>query len=108
MILFGEGPLPFGLLGSQDTHFVRGDMGLHLFHFRLSASTRSLHAIAGSNKKRYKCACESYSKKATIGGKMNAAKTFAQAVVLLLAVLIAGVAWAQTSNGTLVGSVTDP
>jgi len=39
---------------------------------------------------------------------MNTAKSLAQAVVLLLAVLISGVAWGQTSNGTLVGSVTDP
>jgi hypothetical protein len=39
---------------------------------------------------------------------MNAAKSFAQAVVLLLAVLVSGVAWTQTSNGTLAGSVLDP
>lgn len=39
---------------------------------------------------------------------MNTAKTFAQAIVFLLAALASGVAWAQTSNGTLVGSVTDP
>src|SRR5690242_20729621 len=39
---------------------------------------------------------------------MNTAKSLAQAVVLLLAVLVSGVAWAQTSNGTLVGSVVDP
>jgi outer membrane receptor protein involved in Fe transport len=39
---------------------------------------------------------------------MNAAKSLVQAVVLLLAVLVSGIAWAQTSNGTLVGSVVDP
>jgi hypothetical protein len=39
---------------------------------------------------------------------MKTTKSFAQAVVLLLAVLVSGVAWAQTSQGTLVGSVTDP
>jgi hypothetical protein len=42
------------------------------------------------------------------GGKMNTIKSLAQAVVLVLAVFVSGVAWAQTSNGTLVGSVTDP
>src|SRR4029077_3934740 len=39
---------------------------------------------------------------------MNTAKGPAQAVVLLLVLLISGVAWAQTSNGTLAGSVVDP
>lgn len=39
---------------------------------------------------------------------MNTANRLARAVVLLLAVLVSGVAWAQTSNGTLVGSVVDP
>src|ERR1700692_4712517 len=39
---------------------------------------------------------------------MNTAKSLVQAVVLLLAVLVSGIAWAQTSNGTLVGSVVDP
>jgi hypothetical protein len=39
---------------------------------------------------------------------LNTAKKFSQAVVLLLVVLVSGIAWAQTSNGTLVGSVVDP
>lgn len=39
---------------------------------------------------------------------MNTAKNAARAVVLLLAIFGCGVAWAQTSNGTLVGSVVDP
>src|ERR1700686_1080467 len=39
---------------------------------------------------------------------MNTAKSLLQAVVLLLVVLVSGIAWAQTSNGTLVGSVVDP
>jgi hypothetical protein len=39
---------------------------------------------------------------------MNTAKSLLQAVVLLLVVLTSGIAWAQTSNGTLVGSVVDP
>ena len=39
---------------------------------------------------------------------MNTAKTFARAIVFLLAALASGGAWAQTSNGTLVGSVEDP
>jgi outer membrane receptor protein involved in Fe transport len=39
---------------------------------------------------------------------MKAVKSPVRAVVLLLAVFISGGAWAQTSNGTLVGSVVDP
>ncbi len=39
---------------------------------------------------------------------MKAAKGLMQAAVLFLTVLISGAAWAQTSNGTLVGSVVDP
>ncbi len=45
---------------------------------------------------------------------MNTArqKSVARSMVLFLAVLVialvSGTAWAQTSNGTLVGSVTDP
>jgi hypothetical protein len=39
---------------------------------------------------------------------MKAAESPVRAVVLLLAVFISGAAWAQTSNGTLVGSVVDP
>ncbi len=39
---------------------------------------------------------------------MSAAKNLLQAIVLLLALLTSGAAWAQTSNGILVGSVTDP
>ncbi len=39
---------------------------------------------------------------------MHRGKNFAQAVVLFLAVLASGIAHAQTSNGTLAGSVTDP
>src|SRR6202140_2711289 len=39
---------------------------------------------------------------------MNTAKSLLQAVVLLLVVLVSEIAWAQTSNGTLVGSVVDP
>ena len=39
---------------------------------------------------------------------MNTARRLAQAVVLLLTVFVPGIAWAQTSNGTLVGSVVDP
>jgi hypothetical protein len=39
---------------------------------------------------------------------MKAAKSPVQAVMLLLAAFISGAAWAQTSNGTLVGSVVDP
>jgi hypothetical protein len=39
---------------------------------------------------------------------MKAAKSLAQTAVLLLAALISGTAWAQTSNGTLAGSVVDP
>ena len=39
---------------------------------------------------------------------MKAAKSLVRAAVLLLALLISGAAWAQTSNGTLVGSVVDP
>jgi len=39
---------------------------------------------------------------------MKTPKSVARAVVLLLIVLSCGVAWAQTSNGTLVGSVVDP
>src|SRR6202162_1418464 len=42
------------------------------------------------------------------GGKMKAAKSLVRAAVLLLALFISGSAWAQTSNGTLVGSVVDP
>ncbi len=39
---------------------------------------------------------------------MKAVKSLAQATTLLLAMLVCGIAWAQTSNGTLVGSITDP
>ena len=39
---------------------------------------------------------------------MKTAKRLAGAAMLLLGVLASGVAWAQTSNGTLVGSVIDP
>jgi outer membrane receptor protein involved in Fe transport len=39
---------------------------------------------------------------------MNTAKSLVRAIVLLLAIFVSGVAWAQTSNGTLVGSVVDP
>ena len=39
---------------------------------------------------------------------MKTAKSLTQAVVLFLSVFVAGIAAAQTSNGTLVGSVTDP
>jgi len=39
---------------------------------------------------------------------MKTAMGLAQAVVLFLAVLVSGVAWAQTSNGTVAGSVVDP
>ena len=39
---------------------------------------------------------------------MKAAKSLVRAAVLLLALFISGSAWAQTSNGTLVGSVVDP
>ncbi len=39
---------------------------------------------------------------------MKPGKNRVRPAVLLLAVLISGVAWAQTSNGTLVGSVVDP
>ena len=39
---------------------------------------------------------------------MKAAKGLVWAAVLLLALLISGSAWAQTSNGTLGGSVVDP
>jgi carboxypeptidase family protein len=39
---------------------------------------------------------------------MNTAKRFPQIALLILAVFASGIAWAQTSNGTLVGSVTDP
>jgi hypothetical protein len=39
---------------------------------------------------------------------MKTAKNLARAAVLLLGVLVSGVAWGQTSNGTLVGSVVDP
>ena len=39
---------------------------------------------------------------------MNTAKIFVRAVVFLLPVFVSGTACAQTSNGTLVGSVVDP
>jgi carboxypeptidase family protein/TonB-dependent receptor-like protein len=39
---------------------------------------------------------------------LNTAKSFAQAVVLLLVGVVPVTLWAQTSNGTLVGSVVDP
>src|SRR5258708_33726247 len=39
---------------------------------------------------------------------MNPGKNIAQTTVLILLFLVCGNAWAQTSNGTLVGSVTDP
>ena len=39
---------------------------------------------------------------------MNTAKRFPRIALLILAVFASGIAWAQTSNGTLVGSVTDP
>ena len=39
---------------------------------------------------------------------MKTAKCFAWAVFLLLGVLVSRATWAQTSNGTLVGSVVDP
>ncbi len=39
---------------------------------------------------------------------MKPGKIRARPAVLLLAALISGVAWAQTSNGTLVGSIVDP
>jgi hypothetical protein len=39
---------------------------------------------------------------------MKAAKSLVRAAMLLLALFISGSAWAQTSNGTLVGSVVDP
>ncbi len=39
---------------------------------------------------------------------MKTAKNLARAAILLLCVLVSAVAWAQTSNGTLVGSVVDP
>src|SRR5258708_30824217 len=38
---------------------------------------------------------------------MNPAKSIAQTTVLILIFLVCGNAWAQTSDGTLVGSVTD-
>jgi outer membrane receptor protein involved in Fe transport len=39
---------------------------------------------------------------------MKTANSVMRATVFLLAVLVSGAAWAQTSNGTLVGSITDP
>ena len=39
---------------------------------------------------------------------MATAKNLAQGAVLFLAILVSGVAWAQTSEGALAGSVTDP
>jgi hypothetical protein len=39
---------------------------------------------------------------------MNSAKQIAQTTALILLLLVCGKAWAQTSDGTLVGSVTDP
>jgi hypothetical protein len=39
---------------------------------------------------------------------MNTAKCFVRGAALLLAIFAPGIAWAQTSNGTLVGSVVDP
>ena len=39
---------------------------------------------------------------------MKAAKSVVRATGLLLALFLSGAAWAQTSNGTLVGSVVDP
>jgi Carboxypeptidase regulatory-like domain/TonB-dependent Receptor Plug Domain len=39
---------------------------------------------------------------------MKAAKSLVWVAVLLLALFISGAAWAQTSNGTLAGSVVDP
>lgn len=41
-------------------------------------------------------------------GNLNTAKSLGQAVVLLLLGAASANLWAQTSNGTLVGSVTDP
>lgn len=41
-------------------------------------------------------------------GNLNTAMSFAKAVVLLLFASVSASLWAQTSNGTLVGSVTDP
>ena len=41
-------------------------------------------------------------------GNLNTAKSLAQAVVLLLLGIVPVTLWAQTSNGTLVGSVVDP
>jgi hypothetical protein len=38
---------------------------------------------------------------------MNSAKHIAQTTALILLFLVCGNAWAQTSDGTLVGSVTD-
>jgi len=39
---------------------------------------------------------------------MKAAKGLVRAAMLLLAMLVSAFTWAQTSNGTLVGSVVDP
>src|ERR1700686_564367 len=39
---------------------------------------------------------------------MNPAKKIGQTIALILLFLVCGRAWAQTSDGTLVGSVTDP
>jgi hypothetical protein len=96
------------MLNSWRTHFVRDELGLDLFHLRFSISFRSLHPDSGLNKPLYQYACDPNPKRLTTGGKMNTKNRFGQAVVLLLAVLVSGVVWAQTSNGTLVGSVVDP
>src|SRR5579863_5849092 len=39
---------------------------------------------------------------------MVTAKNLAQGAVLVLAIIVSGIAWAQTSEGALAGSVTDP
>ncbi len=83
-------------------------MGFTLVIFFFSIFFRCPCATTGSNKLLYKCAYRPSRKRFEPGGKLNTTKGLARIVALAVALLVSAAAWAQTSNGTLVGSVSDP
>src|SRR5216683_5185068 len=108
MFLFESDQFSLGHVALGYAQFVSGDLGRDLFQSYSAPPVRSSHPSAGSIGPLHTCVHETNPKRLTNGGKMQTAKGLMRAIVFVLAVLGSALAWAQTSNGTLVGSIVDP
>src|SRR3984957_5913939 len=108
MLLLMSDPLFLGQLALGYAQFVSGDLGRDLFQFYFSPPFRCSLPSAVSIAPLYSCICQATPMKLVTGGKMKTVKGLMRFAVFVLAVLSSALAWGQTSNGTVVGSVVDP